>query len=268
MIKQRKNSRPLKWTWSGTRFVREKTGEVEFENKHLSLRYKRARYYSAQLGRFISRDPLGFVDGMSLYRAYFVPGGMDPTGNVCVECNCRCSESGYVLSNGGGTRSTVKVECSGSGEACCKSACKSSGSPGTGSVPWIGKPPVHCVSDKWKVCGTGPDSPGPEDTCPDDWWNGDYLTCTACCVKSYKFWTSIEAATACGGARIPKPHVKPEQYPCQSILYGPRRCLPKCCRPTLVTTRTCGRRLGYLFIAEGCYDAGVSVTCASYCAAR
>ena len=80
MVKQRKNSRPLKWTWSGARFVCEKAGEVAIENQNLPLRYKRARYYSAQLGRFISRDPLGFVDGMSLYRAYFVPDELDPDG--------------------------------------------------------------------------------------------------------------------------------------------------------------------------------------------
>jgi RHS repeat-associated protein len=46
------------------------------------LMYFRARYYSTELGRFISRDPLGFVDGMSLYRAYFAPGGIDPEGLV------------------------------------------------------------------------------------------------------------------------------------------------------------------------------------------
>ena len=46
--------------------------------------YFRARYYSPQLGQFISRDPLGYVDGMSQYRAYFVPGGMDPQGLVAV----------------------------------------------------------------------------------------------------------------------------------------------------------------------------------------
>jgi hypothetical protein len=40
--------------------------------------------YDAQLGRFISRDPLGTIDGMNLYRAYFVPGGMDPSGNEAV----------------------------------------------------------------------------------------------------------------------------------------------------------------------------------------
>ncbi len=32
--------------------------------------------YHTQLGRFISRDPLGFVDGMNLDGAYFVPGAM------------------------------------------------------------------------------------------------------------------------------------------------------------------------------------------------
>lgn len=43
-------------------------------------RWNRARYYHAELGRFISRDPIGYVGGISLYRAYFVPGMVDPTG--------------------------------------------------------------------------------------------------------------------------------------------------------------------------------------------
>ena len=70
--------------------MREKTGEVAFENQKCPLRYKRARIYSAQLGRFISRDPLGFVDGMSLYRAYFVPNYVDPTGRSYQECVDSC----------------------------------------------------------------------------------------------------------------------------------------------------------------------------------
>jgi len=44
------------------------------------LMYFRARYYDPQLGEFISRDPLGYVDGMSLYRGYFAPGAVDPSG--------------------------------------------------------------------------------------------------------------------------------------------------------------------------------------------
>ena len=64
--------------------------------------YFRARYYSPQLGQFISRDPLGYVDGMSQYRAYFVPGGVDPwglkfsPGNVYSYLSfddCTCSDS-------------------------------------------------------------------------------------------------------------------------------------------------------------------------------
>jgi len=45
------------------------------------LWYFRARYFDTELGRFISRDPLGYVDGMSLYNGYFAEGfGLDPSG--------------------------------------------------------------------------------------------------------------------------------------------------------------------------------------------
>ena len=44
------------------------------------LYYFRMRMMSATLGRFVSRDPLRYVDGASLYRAYFVPEGIDPSG--------------------------------------------------------------------------------------------------------------------------------------------------------------------------------------------
>jgi len=42
--------------------------------------YFRARYYDAAQGRFISRDPLEYVDGMSLYGGYYVPNGLDAEG--------------------------------------------------------------------------------------------------------------------------------------------------------------------------------------------
>jgi RHS repeat-associated protein len=42
--------------------------------------YVRARTYQPIIGRWLSMDPLGFIDGSSLYRAYFVPGKVDPSG--------------------------------------------------------------------------------------------------------------------------------------------------------------------------------------------
>jgi hypothetical protein len=66
------------------------------------LQFFRARYYSPELGRFISRDPLGFVDGMSLYRGYFVPGGTDSSGNTCVKnCAPTFEDTGVPTRNGG-----------------------------------------------------------------------------------------------------------------------------------------------------------------------
>ncbi len=42
--------------------------------------YQRARYYDCVTGEFTSQDPLEYVDGMSLYGAYFVPNAADPLG--------------------------------------------------------------------------------------------------------------------------------------------------------------------------------------------
>ena len=53
---------------------------ARYHHSELSLHYFRARWYDPELGRFISRDPLGFVDGMSLYRGYFAPLNFDPFG--------------------------------------------------------------------------------------------------------------------------------------------------------------------------------------------
>ena len=36
--------------------------------------------YHSQLGRFVSRDPVGYGDGVSTYSAYFVPNRNDPSG--------------------------------------------------------------------------------------------------------------------------------------------------------------------------------------------
>jgi RHS repeat-associated protein len=45
------------------------------------LQYFRARYFDANLGRFISRDSIGYEGGgLSLYRSYYIPNKMDPYG--------------------------------------------------------------------------------------------------------------------------------------------------------------------------------------------
>jgi len=48
------------------------------------LAYFRARYFDHSMGRFINRDPLGYVDGYSMYSAYFVPNHLDPDGKFIV----------------------------------------------------------------------------------------------------------------------------------------------------------------------------------------
>jgi len=46
-----------------------------------ALHYFKGRYYDGLLGRFLNRDPLGYVDGYSLYAGYFAWGfGVDPSG--------------------------------------------------------------------------------------------------------------------------------------------------------------------------------------------
>jgi RHS repeat-associated protein len=48
----------------------------------LNLYHFRASWYDPATGGFISRDPLGYVDGMSLYRGYFGLKGGDPFGEL------------------------------------------------------------------------------------------------------------------------------------------------------------------------------------------
>jgi hypothetical protein len=44
------------------------------------LTYFRNRYFSSILNVFVSRDPLGYVDGHNLYTGYFAPNRLDPYG--------------------------------------------------------------------------------------------------------------------------------------------------------------------------------------------
>lgn len=59
-----------------------------YYHPELELYYFRARYYDPAIGRFIGRDPLEYVDGMSLYRGYFSISGIDPFGTICSAKKC------------------------------------------------------------------------------------------------------------------------------------------------------------------------------------
>lgn len=48
--------------------------------------------YNPGLGRFCSRDPIGYKDGKNLYSNYFQTWGVDPNGTECTSADCidRC----------------------------------------------------------------------------------------------------------------------------------------------------------------------------------
>jgi len=55
-----------------------------YHDAETGLTYFRARYMDAELGRFVGRDPKRYADGQSLYRTYFIPNHLDPTGTkIC-----------------------------------------------------------------------------------------------------------------------------------------------------------------------------------------
>jgi RHS repeat-associated protein len=63
-------------------------------DEETGLYYFRNRMYSGKEGRFVSRDPMGYMDGQNLYRGYFVPSAVDPNGEkiVFVENSSQNSE--------------------------------------------------------------------------------------------------------------------------------------------------------------------------------
>ena len=87
------------------------------------LWYFRARYFDSELGRFIGRDPLGYVDGYSMYGGYFAVNGLDPhglyTGPSPVKypcgtggCECEVIVRGYGVAGGLGRHHVLTITCS------------------------------------------------------------------------------------------------------------------------------------------------------------
>ncbi len=100
------------------------TGNVGYYyDTELESYYIRARVYEPTIGRWLSTDPLGFVDGFGLYLAYFIPNGVDPSGMVCQCCKwCQTIEGNYdwdPIANpsfgGGGTITHYSVRPKGCG---------------------------------------------------------------------------------------------------------------------------------------------------------
>jgi RHS repeat-associated protein len=94
-----------------------------FADEGTGLLHARNRQYSPTLGRFVGRDPLGYVDGASMYLGYFIPNKLDPSG---MEWEYRGTNRVEVLPDGSGDNgytvsdSVVKGRC----KKCCDDAYK------------------------------------------------------------------------------------------------------------------------------------------------
>ncbi len=60
--------------------------------------YIRRRTYQPILARWLSTDPLQFIDGPNAYNPYFAPGRTDPSGMACQK-HCCCCVKGLGIDN-------------------------------------------------------------------------------------------------------------------------------------------------------------------------
>jgi RHS repeat-associated protein len=75
-------------------------------NAETNQYHARARQFNANHGRFTGRDPLQYINGQSLYRAYFAPNALDPSGTELLDWldnfkhgGCDCDESKSCSAN-------------------------------------------------------------------------------------------------------------------------------------------------------------------------
>ena len=115
------------------------------------LLFFRARYFATELGKFLSADPLGLVDGMSRNGAAFIPASTDLTG-MSSDGSVECCGKTYVpryfnsKSNFGSSLApfgTAKKQYIGGKE--------DSGVGGLGLWPWAWKATLHVVIENTSV---------------------------------------------------------------------------------------------------------------------
>jgi RHS repeat-associated protein len=63
--------------------------------------YYRHRMYAAELGRFLTRDPIGYGDGSNLLQRQRPVNGVDPFGDMVVEGKMTCAEFLESIGRGG-----------------------------------------------------------------------------------------------------------------------------------------------------------------------
>jgi RHS repeat-associated protein len=114
---QEQSSDPLgqPWTFTG-RFHDEETG----------LYYYRARYYDAEMGRFLQRDPLGYAPGPNLYTYVedAPTNGTDPFGRAPSYSGDECKAYGTGRSDGKPTAKPIPASWQRAYDA-CQTDCKS-----------------------------------------------------------------------------------------------------------------------------------------------
>ena len=117
--------------------------EYRYTGRELDLEtgliFFRARFFHAELGVFISRDPIGYIDGMNLYRAYFVPSDVDPLGGSVITgiANCRCCRGGVAFAVYGAVKLSPTCSIPAMGTAinrACNNCCGPFSGWGTNSI--------------------------------------------------------------------------------------------------------------------------------------
>jgi len=90
VVKLCKNWTPPKQRPVAARFVRETPTKNRAATPNPSQPLQRARYFDPSTGEFLSKDPLEYVDGMSMYRGYFVPAETDSEGFSPADKEAEC----------------------------------------------------------------------------------------------------------------------------------------------------------------------------------